>query len=148
MIIFEILKSFQDPETVSLMRLYQFTDKFIDSMKHIENLVSMFPQQLNLDLITFRGGLWFRIWEKKNLEKLIFKLFDPLSLQNTNTKTKISKTFQIDKTEKFECPIQIFSTDQINSHIIHIRYVTWMEWNRKVWILTSYNKKYLCLLTF
>lgn len=57
MIIFEILKSFQDPETVSLMRLYQFTDKFIDSMKHIENLVSMFPQQLNLDLITFRGGL-------------------------------------------------------------------------------------------
>lgn len=120
MIIFEILKSFQDPETVSLMRLYQFTDKFIDSMKHIENLVSMFPQQLNLDLITFRGGLWFRIWKKKNLEKLIFKLFDPLSLQNTNTKTKISKTFQIDKTEKFECPIQIFSTDQINSHIIHM----------------------------
>lgn len=58
--------------------------------------------------------------EKKNLEKLIFKLFDPLSLQNTNTKRKISKTLQIDKTEKFECPIQIFSTDQINSHIIHI----------------------------
>lgn len=102
------------------MCLYQFTDKVIDSMKHIENFVSMFPQQLNLDLITFRGGLWFRIWGKKNLEKLIFKLFDPLSLQNTNTKTKISKTFQIDKTEKFECRIQIFSTDQINSHIIHM----------------------------
>lgn len=40
-------------------------------------------------------------------EKLIYKLFDPLSLQKTKTKTKISKTLQIDKTAKFECTMQI-----------------------------------------
>lgn len=84
-------------------------------MKHIDNLVSMFPQQLNLDPIIFCGlG-----YGKKLSKKLINKLFDPSSFQkNKNLKIKISKPLQIEKTAKSECTIQIFSTDQINSHLI------------------------------
>lgn len=85
-------------------------------MKHIDNLVSMFPQQLNLDPIIFCGlG-----YGKKNCpKKLIHKLFDPSSFQkNKNLNIKISKPLQIEKTAKSECTIQIFSTDQINSHLI------------------------------
>lgn len=134
-IIFEIRQSFPNlnsvnhPVAINLMCPYHFTDKY-----HWQHETHWQPCTNVSTTIKSRPNnfLWYRIWKKKLSKKLIHKLFDPSSFQkNKNLKIKISKPLQIEKTAKSECTIQIFSTDQINSHLI-----TLIDWNKKVCILT------------